>query len=34
MRNEYRKGLVYVQNKYAGIIQETEEGYLYTYDED
>ncbi|MDO4265864.1 MAG: HipA N-terminal domain-containing protein [Eubacteriales bacterium] len=28
----YRKGYVYVQNKYAGLIEETDEGYRFSYD--
>ena len=32
MSDEYRKGYVYIQNRYAGIIEETEEGYRFTYD--
>lgn len=32
MSDEYRKGYVYIQNNYAGIIEETEEGYRFTYD--
>ncbi|MCP1102851.1 serine/threonine-protein kinase HipA [Aequitasia blattaphilus] len=34
MANEYRRGFVYVQNIFAGIIEETDEGYLFTYDEE
>lgn len=30
--NEFRKGRVYVQNRYAGVIEETEDGYRFTYD--
>lgn len=29
----FRKGRVFVQSKCAGIIEETEEGYCFTYDE-
>jgi serine/threonine-protein kinase HipA len=29
---EYRKGLVFVQNCYAGSIAETDEGYTFSYD--
>jgi len=32
MVEEYRKGYVYIQNKYAGIIAETDEGYIFSYD--
>ena len=28
---EYRKGYVYIQNKYAGVIAETDEGYTFGY---
>lgn len=31
MSGEYRKGLVFVQNKYAGSIEETDEGYVFAY---
>ena len=31
MAGEYRKGHVFVQNKYAGIIKETDEGYEFSY---
>lgn len=34
MESEYRKGYVYIQNHFAGIIAETEEGYTFTYDEE
>ena len=34
MENEYRKGYVYIQNHFAGIIAETEEGYSFSYDEE
>lgn len=30
----YRKGYVYIQESFAGIIEETDEGYLFTYDTD
>ena len=30
----YRKGYVYIQESFAGIIKETDEGYLFTYDTD
>lgn len=33
MESEYRKGYVYIQNQFAGMIAETEEGYLFSYDE-
>ncbi len=32
MGGEYRQGYVFVQNKYAGIISETDEGYTFLYD--
>ena len=32
MADGYRKGRVYVQNIYAGLLEETEEGYSFTYD--
>ena len=32
MESEYRKGYVYIQNCFAGIIAETEEGYIFSYD--
>lgn len=32
MVEEYRKGYVYIQNKYAGVIAETDEGYTFSYD--
>lgn len=32
MQEEYRKGYVYIQNHYAGIIAETEDGYTFEYD--
>lgn len=32
MNNEYRKGYVYVQNDLAGVIEETDQGYRFTYD--
>lgn len=31
MSGEYRKGLVFVQNNYAGSIEETDEGYVFVY---
>ena len=34
MESEYRKGYVYIQNHLSGIIAETEEGYIFTYDQD
>lgn len=34
MASEYRKGLVYIQNQFAGIIAETDEGYSFSYNED
>ncbi len=30
----FRYGRVYVQGRYAGVIEETDEGYLFTYDAD
>ena len=30
----YRKGYVYIQESFAGIIEETDEGYRFTYDTD
>ena len=30
--NEYRKGYIYVQGKYAGVLKETDEGYTFCYD--
>ncbi len=33
MESEYRKGFVYIQSIYAGVIEETEDGYSFTYDE-
>lgn len=32
MADVYRKGYVYVQNLFAGIIRETDEGYVFAYD--
>ena len=32
MTGEYRKGYVFVQNEYAGSIEETDEGYTFFYD--
>ncbi len=32
MAEEYRKGRVYIQNVYAGVIAETDEGYTFSYD--
>lgn len=34
MAEVYRKGYVYIQNTYAGIIAETDEGYTFCYDEE
>lgn len=34
MESEYRKGYVYIQNHFAGIIAETEEGYTFRYDKE
>ena len=30
--SEFRKGYVYVQNRYAGILEETDDGYTFGYD--
>lgn len=32
MAEEYRKGFVYVQKVFAGVIMETDEGYRFAYD--
>ena len=32
MESEYRRGYVYIQNIFAGVIAETEEGYEFFYD--
>ena len=32
LSSEYRKGYVYIQNIYAGILEETDEGYIFAYD--
>ena len=34
MASEYRKGTVYIQNRRAGSIFETDEGYAFSYDTD
>ena len=34
VESEYRSGYVYIQNHFAGIIAETEEGYSFSYDKD
>lgn len=34
MESEYRRGYVYIQNYFAGIIAETEEGYIFSYDKE
>lgn len=34
MESEYRKGYIYIQDHFAGIIAETEEGYTFAYDEE
>ena len=34
MISEYRKGYVYIQNRFAGILAETDEGYSFTYDKE
>lgn len=33
MGDAYRKGYVYIQNIFAGIIKETDEGYVFAYDD-
>ena len=30
--NEYRKGHIFVQGQYAGVLEETDEGYTFCYD--
>ena len=32
MEDNYRKGIVYIRGEQAGIIEETDEGYRFTYD--
>ena len=32
MADAYRKGYVYIQNVFAGMIKETDEGYVFAYD--
>ena len=32
MAFSYRKGFVYIQDRYAGMISETDEGYCFAYD--
>ena len=34
MESEYRKGYVYIQNIFAGVIAETEEGYEFSYNKE
>ena len=34
MESEYRRGYVYIQNHFAGIIAETGEGYIFSYDKE
>lgn len=34
MSSEYRKAYVYIQNQYAGVLAETEEGYTFSYDDE
>lgn len=34
MAGEYRKGFVYVQGYYAGLIEENDEGYAFSYAEE
>ena len=34
MESVYRKAYVYVQDRKAGIIEETDEGYIFTYSEE
>lgn len=31
MMGEYRKGHVFIQNSYAGVIAETDDGYVFSY---
>ena len=31
MTDAYRKAGVFVQNRFAGVLEETEEGYLFSY---
>lgn len=33
MEEVYRKGYVYIQEKFAGIIEETEDGYRFCYED-
>ena len=30
--NEYRKGHIFVQGQYVGLLEETDEGYTFGYD--
>ena len=32
--NEYRKGYIFVQGQYAGVLEETDEGYTFCYDKE
>ena len=34
MTDAYRKASVFVQNRFAGVLEETEEGYLFSYAKD
>ena len=34
VESEYRSGYVYIQNHFAGILAETEEGYIFSYDKE
>ena len=34
MTDAYRKAGVFVQNRFAGVLEETEEGYLFSYAKD
>lgn len=34
MESVFRTAYVYVRNEYAGFLQETDEGYLFSYDEE
>lgn len=34
MASEYREGFVYIQNRFAGVIAEIDEGYAFSYNAD
>lgn len=34
MSEEYRRGKVYIQDRFAGVIAETDEGYTFSYNEE